>query len=906
MKNQLYLEVKRHLLELLFTQYRSQGDILAPNDINQKIDYIKMLLDPSLQIIKKHLFQESSNETLTEHDYSVLNRELEQHFAVDMGAGVCLSGQAQKDTTWWSNKVKIEQEETDNNYYWNRLKKYLIGQLPSAVIKTLDKDTDMIMNHIGNPSLRTFDIFGMVVGHVQSGKTGNYSSLICKAVDSGYKFIVVITGNSNSLRNQTQKRINESFIGVNNNEEIGVGCGYNDANYKRKQPISLTTCNSDFNMSDANRIAGMNFDNINGPILLVIKKDTSILTNLLDWLQRLSFSSNNNISEHSMLVIDDESDYASINTKEEKDPTTINKKIRALLGFFDKRSYVAYTATPYANIFIDHEAKEKKDVRIKKNLNVNISDDLFPNDFIYALDAPTNYFGARKIFIDSNNEYIITIDDFEEILPMSHKKDHELTNLPGSLYEAINLYLLNISIRHLRGHEKKHNSMLIHISRFSDLHSRIANLVDDYLEIIKKEVISYGRLPDAQNYSESISILYKLFMLHSAHAGFSWEQVIHQLVVVIKKVVIREEHQNSKSKIEYRNDIASNIIAIGGMSLSRGFTLEGLSVSYFIRNTIFYDTLMQMGRWFGYREGYDDLCKIYLPYDIKNHFKHITLATEELMLSFKEMAKESKTPRDFGLAVKQHPNSLLQVTAKNKRKNTESIRHKMNLNGVLKETVRFSNDLTTQSKNFHIIKSFINDISNQTTAVGKTVVFSNINKEKIESFLKNFVTYQKGTIDDLMPIKFIQEYAKTIETLWDVVIYSGKSPQEIVFNNLIIKPEIRNDFHQYDDYVEIGHRKISSGTPEYAVLNNDIRKQIEEKYFEKGEKTKCIREQLKKPILMLHILKVSGFCEELPAFGVCFPDNGLDKSQTVEYIINKVEIQRLEKDLVSFVEDSDE
>lgn len=900
MQKQLYNKVRAHLLALLFKQYISQDNVLQINDITHKVDEIKKLLSIS-QSVKDHLFPGCDDESLTEEDFFLLTKELEQQFSVDMGSGVCLSGQ--KDITWWSNKVKIELEETN---YWERFEKYLRSQLPPEVIKTIDEDTDIIMNHLGNPALKEFDIYGMTVGHVQSGKTSNYAALICKAADSGYKFIVVITSNNNSLRNQTQSRINESFIGISNGEYVGVGCFYNDFN-TQKQPISLTANQSDFNLNDANRLAnGMSFDNINGPILLVIKKDSSILTNLLAWLKNLS--SNNNISKHSMLVIDDESDYASINTKDKDAPTPINRKIRALLKIFEKSSYVAYTATPYANIFIDHEAEEKDDVYIKDGLSVNISDDLFPNNFIYALDTPSNYFGARKIFIENSAKHIINIDDFDEILPITHKIDHDLSRLPDSLYDAINLYLLNIATRHLRGQEDKHNTMLIHISRYTDLHARIAFLVNEYLNDIKAEVTSYGKLPNAYEYSQHIGKIHYIFTRYFEENRFNWEKTIHQLVNIIKKVVVREEYLGSKSKIEYRDDIASNIIAVGGMSLSRGFTLEGLSVSYFIRSTIFYDTLMQMGRWFGYRNDYEDLCKIYMPEETQAYFEHITQSTEELMLSFKEMAKENRTPHDFGLAVKQAPNSLLQVTARNKRKHTGSIRHKMNLNGVLKETVRFSKDIQVHRHNFQTMKSFIKDITNSAHTIEKKLIFKNIEKHNIEKFLKDFIVYQNGSLDELMPIKFIQEYAKSIDTLWDVVIYEGQSKQIVNLNNYIIKPEIRNKYSNRNDkdYIEIGNRKISSGTPEDIVLSKEIMQEIQQIDFQKGEKTKFIRKKLERPILMLHILNVPDFFECLPAFGVCFPDNGLDKSQTVEYLINKVEIQRLEKELKFFEGDGDD
>jgi len=890
MQMNLYEEVKEFLLNKLNKQYKLQEENLEASDIEKEINNIKTILSSDM---KSHFFI-NFIENLIDKDFIQLRIEVEKHFDVKMEEGIIIKGEEQqkRDTTWWSNKTKLEQEKSNYNYYWNRLKKYHEKSLPPEVIKTIDEDTDMVMDNIGNPNLEEFDIYGMVVGHVQSGKTANYSSLLCKAADAGYRFIVVIAGDKNNLRDQTQERINEAFLGKNTSKLVGVGL---IDSKKDKLPISLTTIEKDFNARDADKNSqGTNFDNINTPILLVIKKNTSTLTSVISWIKN---QYKNKIYKHSMLVIDDESDYASINTKEQEDPTTINKKIRALLGLFHKSSYVAYTATPYANIFIDHEVEETKNIYLdNKNKESDIAKDLFPRDFIYALDAPTNYFGARKIFINNTEKYIININDYQDIIPTNHKKDDDLTTLPDSLYEAINLYILNIAIRYLRKQENKHNSMLIHISRFSDMHSKIAFLVNSHLQIIKADIKSYGKLANAKNQSFVIQEFYDLFLEKLSFIEFEWENVLGKLVDIIDTVVVREEHQKSKLRIEYRKDITSNIIAIGGMSLARGFTLEGLSVSYFIRSTIFYDTLMQMGRWFGYRAGYEDLCKIYMPLEVENYFRQIIEATEELMLDFKEIAKEKKTPLDFGLAVKQHPDSLLQVTAKNKRKNTQVLPHKMNLNGVLKETVRFSKDQKVHEQNLSVLIDLVKNLDYKLSDNKSPFIFREIERETIENFLNNFIIYKRSVIDNLMPIKFIQEYVKNIDTKWDIVLYSGKQ-QEIAVGPIITQAQLRNNPNDKGDYIELARRKASSGTPELILLDKDLQKEINAKDFLKGEKSRYIRKRLKNPVLMLHILDIPEFCKILPAFGVCFPDNGFGHSQTVEYIINSVYIKELEEQM---------
>ncbi len=886
MKN-YYQKIKEYIFGKLRNRYNENGGYLEENDIENEIKKTKQILQTDV----KELIFDDKNIFLDEIGFNNIKQEAEKLFDVKMEEGIVIQGdeQKQRDTTWWSNKVKLELEQNDKNYYWNRYKKYIQEFLPPEVVKTIDDDTDRIIDNIGNPNLKQFDIYGMVVGHVQSGKTSNYASVVCKAADAGYKFIVVIAGDKNNLRNQTQKRINESFVGKNvENKTIGVGL---IDNIKSKLPISLTTIEKDFNTKDADKNSqGINFDNITSPILLVIKKNTSTLTSVISWLKN---QYKNKILEHSMLVIDDESDYASINTKEDDDPTTINRKIRALLGIFHKSSYVAYTATPYANIFIDHQVEELENIKVdSKNKELDISKDLFPRDFIYALDAPTNYFGARRIFLENRDKYIVEIDDYEDYLPIKHKKDYELIDLPKSLYEAIQIFLLNIAIRYLRSDENKHNSMLVHISRFSDIHSKIALLIQNYLEPIKEDIKVYGKLPNATKQSKNIEQLFKIFEKNYSNIEFSFDDTIKKLSEIISTVVVREEHQKSKTRIEYRDDILSNIIAVGGISLSRGFTLEGLSISYFIRSTIFYDTLMQMGRWFGYRVGYEDLCKIYMPYSVAEYFTQIIEATEELMISFKDMAKEDKTPLDFGLAVKQHPDSMLQVTAKNKRKKTKKITHTMNLNGVLKESVRFSKDLDIHEENFKVLEQTILNLGNNYSKSGNHYIWRDIDKKNVEEFLKSFSIFQKDQLDTLMPINFILKYLEEYNTNWDIILFNG-SEDNISFGKVSIKKELRKSYRPYDKYIEIGQRKISSGTPEKALIDEYILNEINTKEFKKGEKTRLIRKHLKRPALMLHILKVPDFCDELSAFGVVFPDKGVNSSQTVEYIINSVYIQSL-------------
>lgn len=821
---------------------------------------------------------------LNDDDLARIVKELQTMFNVKMDKGVIIQGDEQqaRDTTWWRDKIKIKLQQEDKNYYATRFREFIGRKLSPEVIKTLDDDTDSVMNNIGNPNDNRFEIFGMVVGHVQSGKTMNYSSLICKAADAGYKFIVVIAGDKNNLRNQTQKRINEYFIGK---DAIGnsVGVGISDKNDRAKMPMSLTTESSDFNKKDAEKNSqGINFDNVVIPIILVIKKNYRTLENVIEWLK----NQYNNSIAHPMLVIDDEADYASINTKDENDPTKINKLIRTLLNLFEKSSYVAYTATPFANIFINDESLEQDE----------LSKDLFPSDFIYALDAPSNYFGAEKIFIDDKEKYIVEINDYEDKIPFKHRQDLEIDELPKSLYEAINTFCINCAIRHLRG-QMGHNSMLVHISRFVATNHKIYFKINEYLQKIKDDFKAYGKLDDLASQSQIIRDFCHLIE-NKFIEDFSVREIIYKITEIIDTINVKEEHSASKNRLEYRSDIAANVIAVGGMALSRGFTLEGLSVSYFIRNTIFYDTLMQMGRWFGYRDNYDDLCKIYMPSEVSDNFTQIIEATNELMDKFREMSHHNKTPKDFGLEVRYYPDSFLQITARNKMRHTETIQYTINFSGFLKETARIYKDRNILKSNFDLVDSFVRTLSAKFKGIESNYIAKDIDKKAILGFLQKFQVVEKYT--PLMPIELIRKYVEQKDTTWDIVIYGGRGLQ-VNIGEISISKEQR----QLDDkgrYFEVKQRKVSSGNAEKYALDKEELKKVQEiieykkqnSQLHKGEETRLIRQALTKPVLMLHIIESQELSSEnIVAFGVCFPHSNSYQTQSINYVLNSVALKEI-------------
>jgi len=402
---------------------------------------------------------------------------LRADFSIGKGEITILS----EDIEPWLNdeKVNIKPE------LWNRYKLYMSKEDPSFPVNDLDDFTDKILDKCVNPIKKgSWDRRGMVVGHVQSGKTSNYVGLINKATDAGYKVIIIIAGTISSLRRQTQERIDSGYIGRNSsafirekeNKIIGVG-KYTVATdiYSLTSAYYKSGDEGDFSQSVANRL---NIPIGKNPVVFVIKKNKSILENLIDWFSK---DINTKIIEGSpklfdvpALIIDDEADAASVNASDDiNEIKTINRLIRTLLNIFNQNTFVGYTATPYANLFISQEYNEELTTTIKGK-EYKIGEDLFPRDFIINIKAPTNYIGAAKIFGYDNPEQnkepldiFRGIDDYDPPFFKKINKDNKdnLPNyLPKSLEKAIKSFILTCAIRRVRGHKNKHNSMLGHVA----------------------------------------------------------------------------------------------------------------------------------------------------------------------------------------------------------------------------------------------------------------------------------------------------------------------------------------------------------------------------------------------------------------------------------------------------------
>ena len=412
------------------------------------------------EIIREVVFEQSKvipqlNE-LDEQTLEVIARYLETQFDITQESGHAITA---PEFEPWLLKKKAEIDF----HYWNRLNRFLRseGELPPQVISILDNTTDQILDFAGDPKLDgSMKRRGMVIGHVQSGKTSNYSALICKAADAGYKIIILLAGITNSLRTQTQERINIAFIGKNATSNTAlsndvIGAAKHVGTEKPKHPDWGTTIENDFGKGPAATATGFQMENRTQPLIYVLKKNPNTLKNMIVYLDTIS--PNASIS-YPLLLIDDEADNASINVARDPDNevSKINASIRKILSKFEKSSYVGYTATPFANIFIDPDSEDEM-----------VKADLFPSDYIKVLDAPTNYVGPDVVFGAEGKlceKMVLCPIDYEVILPLKHKNHHEINELPKSLEQAIRLFVIAKAVRIYRGDERKHSSMMVNVS----------------------------------------------------------------------------------------------------------------------------------------------------------------------------------------------------------------------------------------------------------------------------------------------------------------------------------------------------------------------------------------------------------------------------------------------------------
>lgn len=836
----------------------------------QALSFIKSLIDWDLKAGKKLEFdkiQEYVDRGTTmlraqvdDDDKSRLFSGIEYAYRITHTPGQCIFSDYDENHDWYDNT-------TGKAGYWLRYRQYLIDNTSIDInsINLLDETTlPNIMNCIGNPN----DIFegtrlrrGLIIGDVQSGKTATYSGLICKAADAGYKVVILLAGITENLRQQTQERIDEGIVGytikkfhkTEKQERVGVGL-----NGGKLNATPWTSCVKDF-VSGTDKIAA-SLHSQNSLVLFVIKKNVSVLKKLYDWLRNLNLDPVYNYVDVPMLMIDDEADNASVNTKkDETDPTRTNKLIRDICNLFKNATYVGFTATPFANVFIDPDSEDSM-----KHA------DLFPEHFIYALPTPSNYIGATRIFFPEGDchgslRYITDIDEpdyasdeYKEAVENDveflnagpfyyrHKKEWNGT-YPNSLREAIISFFLANVIRDLRGNIQTPRSMLINMSRFVKVQHRIAEHVDS----IRKQIFDTIRFDFSNNEKANRKIpLYKEIKQvwdkhYSNVADISFERVIdkHNLMAAIEKIKVMVVNGSKNSdKLDYRTNKYLRVIAVGGIALSRGLTLEGLLTSYFYRNTATFDVLMQMGRWFGYRPGYEDIFQIWTSPISAGWYAEIARSSEDLKSDIKTMFEQHLTPKDFGLKVRDNCDEL-QITAANKMRSAYNLDIEYSYYGRFYETPYVSLNAKQNRRNLDAVKVFAQhlfdggynlrfadirkhndkDINEKN---GASRFFEHVPKEEIIEFLTKIKCSMVNMFFNVENIlTFLRESTNTEIETWNVVFVGGESDQYLEIPGLEnIACATRTIYYNPKRAIQITSRRrlLSGSTGKLALYPDEI------------------------------------------------------------------------------------
>ncbi len=523
---------------------------------------------------------------------------------------------------------------------WPTYRARLESRLPADAIGGVDDSTTQILSQCANPLKRGDKRKGLVVGYVQSGKTANYAGLVAKAVDAGYRIVIVLAGMHSNLRAQTQARL-DSDLRLRELKDGGVAW------------YPLTDVNSD--IAPINPVGPVG--NQANAIVMVVKKNEKRLANVLNYLQSISNSDPNILLTRAVLIVDDESDQATPNTKGAKNlVSTINQRIRDIWAEVRTGTYVAYTATPFANIFTDP----------------NDDNDLYPDDFAVVLPRPVGYMGADTYFDTSSLDdeegiasdalaRTISDDEGAVLAPSGRDLSDYNPHITSALAEAIRWFLIATAIRRLRTGAAEHSSMLLHTSHRVEAHARLRDTVVDFL----KDVALEGDRRHDSFQSTFHAEIDRAAELRGGESVPTWSEVWPVVEDLISNVQVRVDNGTSSNRVSYPDDEPQTVIAIGGGTLSRGLTLEGLVVSFFLRTSNAYDTLLQMGRWFGFRPRYRDLARVWAASGMLDDYAHLALVERELREDIAVMISEGMTPRDIAVPVRAHKGRL-QITGAGK------------------------------------------------------------------------------------------------------------------------------------------------------------------------------------------------------------------------------------------------
>jgi hypothetical protein len=899
------------LIEGLAKEYKIKNGIVTSNFTEDKLLISEVsdffYLYESMQV-KKNIT--SWGGATSEDDFNSYYVSALKEFMASTTIEASSSTTLKKSKKTWLDLKKFNDFDWDKgptDSYRERYFKYLSlsGRSEEEIIE-VKKSTLSILEGFGSPAASgAFFKRGMVVGSVQSGKTANFNGVINSSIDMGYRLIIVLSGIMEDLRSQTQKRIEMEVLGpLVGQEYIGVGkvCRMepDSANGWRGMKVqvnSVTSRKIDFNQQIAAASAQIEKTNI-----LVVKKNVSVLKNILLWLKDY-VNEENPLIKVPLLIVDDEADNASLNNMGHKGrdyATKINKEIRAILGLFEKKTYVGYTATPFANILQYKNDEPSPQFIVKssgKEFSFKLSEDLFPDDFIELLYPSSQYIGIKQFFetkdlkirkIDPLIAKPIPDNDFlqsfpprfwKERIPLepttSKERGTRAANmndpypkvLPESLKVAVLCYIISIAIRDSREKSmisskfyQPHNTMLIHISRFGDWQNRTKYLLIEYVKELCNQINTGYSSPVFErfrftwdyHYANIVGSLKGKYLdpnkYHDDYMGvIDFETDIKgRIARAIDGIEVKAINSSSQGEnLSYPSIGDSDFepkkyIAIGGNRLSRGFTLEGLTINYFLRATDSADTLMQMGRWFGYRIGYLDCCKLFTIRENIEKFNEASLIMEDLEMKFEQLAKlPDKTPKDFTIWIRNNPD-IIKLTRGNFLRNLNKMT--LDFGSRIQQSSQFSLDKQKIIDSCESFKELAKDLTWDFKEKPGFIIYKT-NQEGLKRFL-DWAEMETNTMLNLNTIGlrgYLEECKKKNKlTNWIVAIKDSKKgeggiiPSKILGIDVEIKQTVRRgptessgaaDFLFDQNIFKVNNAQIISATDFSIGLSDPQREQ---------------------------------------------------------------------------------
>ncbi|WP_084614242.1 Z1 domain-containing protein [Nakamurella lactea] len=665
-----------------------------------------------------------------------LIRELRDPFSLvsnELAKGYWYDGPKANDTFWPAVKVRLS--------------------LDNDSLNEVDRSSTKVVGLLRPPGADVIATRGLVLGYVQSGKTTSFTSVIAKAADVGYRLFIVLSGITDNLRTQTQERLQETLVGD-----------------QHARWHLLTDLEADFHQrGNAANLLSLTDQRL----LAVVKKNPYRLKRLLNWLDSAGKDA---VRGCPIMLVDDEADQASIDVGSAARRSRINGLIKQILDQ-PRAAYVAYTATPFANLLIDVEDEK----------------DLYPRDFIVDLKPGGTYFGPERIFgrepLDSDEEGDPGLDgldivraieptDVGEVQPPNGKGAVDVwePSAPESLAESVRWFVLATAARVVRDVGTWHSSMLIHTSMLARAQEKLADVVRGVLTELRKSVERQDTVLLAELRKQWDAEAEAIPPDSLGEVPVAWDAVVGNLPLVLATARVIVDNYRSDERLLYSKAEPTYVIAVGGNTLSRGLTLEGLVCSYFVRAASAYDTLLQMGRWFGYRHGYGDLMRIWMTSDLARWFFDLSTVEEEVRRDIRkyDISGEAMTPLQAAIRIRTHPAMRITSAAKMRHAVTAEISY----GATRQQTILFNHtDATWLTDNLEagrrlLVGAAASAAVEATTNRDGRPLYRGVSTHLVLEFLRSYHFHPAAlsVTSDLLAGYVEREFAAGFLNRWNIVV----------------------------------------------------------------------------------------------------------------------------------------